>query len=138
MKLIQSGAGSAFSGWTVSTDAYTEHDRRHAILRSFSNSGSGDSRITAESIRPVLEGFLRVAFPEHYPPERLLSRFVRLCDEKVGMADEILDPAAIQELREIAEYANRFHHDTNPAWQTEVVNDRALLGWVNRALAFAR
>jgi hypothetical protein len=29
-------------------------------------------------------------------------------------------------LSELTEYANRLHHDTNPAWETEVINDTEL------------
>jgi hypothetical protein len=36
------------------------------------------------------------------------------------------------------EYANGFHHDTNPACETEVINDAQLRGFVERALAFTR
>ncbi len=41
------------------------------------------------------------------------------------------------ELHDLVEYGNRFHHDTNPAYQTEVINDGELQGFVGRALAFA-
>ena len=44
----------------------------------------------------------------------------------------------IQELRDLTEYANRFHHDTNPAWETEMINDAELKGFVERALNFAK
>ena len=37
---------------------------------------------------------------------------------------------------DIVEYGNRFHHDTNPAWQTEEINSTELLGFVQRTLAF--
>ena len=50
----------------------------------------------------------------------------------------MLDAEATQELGEIVEYANRFHHDTNPAWQTEVINDGELRGFAIRTLGFAK
>jgi hypothetical protein len=36
----------------------------------------------------------------------------------------------------MVEYANRFHHDTNPAWETEAINDGELRGFVEQALRF--
>ena len=33
-------------------------------------------------------------------------------------------------------YANRFHHDTNPAWQTVLINDAELVGYSERTLKF--
>ena len=43
-----------------------------------------------------------------------------------------------KKLDEIVEYANRFHHDTNPAWETEAINDAELRGFVERTLRFCR
>jgi hypothetical protein len=42
------------------------------------------------------------------------------------------------ELNDLREYANSFHHDTNPAWETEAINDAELQNFVRRTLAFAR
>ncbi len=42
------------------------------------------------------------------------------------------------ELANLVEYANRFHHDTNPAYETAVVNDGELHGFASRTLAFAK
>jgi hypothetical protein len=43
-----------------------------------------------------------------------------------------------RELDDILTYANKFHHETNMAYQTEVVNDGELVGFVHRTLAFTR
>jgi hypothetical protein len=46
--------------------------------------------------------------------------------------------ADIIELRDLLDYANRFHHDTNAAWETETINDQELLDFSMRTLTFAR
>lgn len=138
LEIVRDGNGSTVRPWDVAQDSVTEHDRRHARLRDYVTSGNGDQRETARAIRPHLEAFLRVACPEHFPPGKLLGPFLGLCRQRVGQADEVLDGATTQELRELVEYANRFHHDTNPAWETEVINDAELRSFVDRALAFAR
>jgi hypothetical protein len=56
----------------------------------------------------------------------------------VGTAGEILDAADIEELRELTEYANLFHHDSNPAYQTAQINDGELNGFVRRIMLFTR
>jgi wobble nucleotide-excising tRNase len=138
LEIVRSGDGSTIRAWDVAQDSVTEHDRRHALFREFLQSGSGDRRDVARAIRPHLEAYLRVACPEHFPPGALLGPFVARCRQRVGQADEILDATATQELEELKEYANRFHHDTNPAWETEVINDGELRGFVDRTLRFAR
>ena len=71
-------------------------------------------------------------------PGTLVGPFLHVCEQRVGTPQEILDRATTQELRELVEYANRFHHDANPAWETETINDGELTGFVRRALNFAR
>ncbi len=138
LEMVRDGEGSTLQLWDVDQDSITEHDRRHMRLREFVESGTGDRRELARDIRPHLEAFLRVACPEHCRPGTLLGLFLSLCRQRVGQPNEILDQTATQELGELTEYANRFHHDTNPAWETEVVNDAELRSFVERALAFAR
>ena len=87
------------------------------------NWGMPNTREVAKAIRPVLEAFLRVAFPEHFPPGRLLGYFLDYCRQRVATPQEILNTQDTQELSNLLEYANRFHHDTNAAWETETIND---------------
>jgi len=138
LEVVRDGAGSTLRVWDVAQDSITEHDRRHARLREFLASSAGDMREVARSIRPHLEAFLRVACPEPFVPGTLLGPFRNLCRQRQGTPQQILDQQAIQELDEIVEYANRFHHDTNPAWETEAINDGELRGFVERTLTFCR
>lgn len=138
LELIRQGQGSELREWDVTRECVSEHDRRHTLLREYVQGNGGNSRTVAEAIRPLLESFLRVACPEHFPPGTLPGPFRGLCEQRVGTPQEILDQHHVEELRDIIEYSNRFHHDTNAAWQTEVVNDIELLGFVTRTLAFAK
>jgi wobble nucleotide-excising tRNase len=137
LQIVREGTGSTIGAWDVGQDATTEYDRRHALLRNYRTAGSGNIRDVAEAIRPVLEGFVRVARPEHFPPGSLLGPFLGVCDQRVGSAaTEVLGAGDIRTLRELLEYSNRFHHDTNRAWETETINDGELRGFVERALGF--
>jgi wobble nucleotide-excising tRNase len=140
LKIERDTTGSTIVLWDVDDDSVTEHDRRHAALRSYFTDGpNNNSREVAEDLRLVLEGFLRVASPEHFPQgQRVLGRFVALCEQRRGTTDEILNASDTQELHDLVEYANRFHHDTNPAWDTQDINDEELRGFVGRVLGFAK
>jgi len=85
-----------------------------------------------------LEAFLRVAFPEYFPPGGTAGQFAGLCQQRVGHGNMILSASDTQELLDVLEYANRFHHDTNPAWQNEDINDGELRVFVERTLNFAK
>ncbi len=135
--VARDASGSMLAAWNVDQDSVTEHDRRHGVLREYLQSGGTNAREVAESIRPVLEAFLRVASPEHFPSGSLLGQFRDKCRRNVGTPQQILDAALVNELHDLTEYANRFHHDTNTAEATEIINDGELTGFVDRALKFA-
>lgn len=136
--VVRDGTGSTIQSWDVDQDSITEQDRRHTLLRGYLMGSPVNVREVARSIRPLLEAFLRVAYPDTFPPGTLLGSFRVNCDKRVGTADEILRAADIQELRDLTEFSNRFHHDTNRASETETINDGELRGYVGRALRFAR
>jgi wobble nucleotide-excising tRNase len=138
MTVARDVSGSTLKPWNVDDDCVTEHDRRHMVLREFLAKGLGNPREVAHAIRPVLEAFARVAYAEHFPPGALLGPFRGVCEQRVGTPLEVLSQADIDELRDLTEYANRFHHDTNRAWETEVINDGELQGFVRRALKFTK
>jgi wobble nucleotide-excising tRNase len=136
LEVSRSGAGSTLRVWDVNHDCVTEHDRRHTLLREYLCSNTQNNREVARAIRPLVEAFLRVAYPEHFPPGRLLRPFQNVCEQRLGTPQQILNTNDTRELHDLVEYANRFHHDTNPAWETETINDTQLVGFVGRALDF--
>lgn len=138
LQVVRQGASSTFAAWDVNGDSETENDRRHEALRQFLANGGQNEREIATAIRPCLEAFFRVAYPEYFPPGSLLGPFRGICMQRVGSPQEVLSQGDIDELRDILDYANLFHHDTNPAWETEAINSTQLEGFVQRALTFAK
>jgi wobble nucleotide-excising tRNase len=138
LEVVRDGAGSTLQRWDVDQDCITEHDRRHARLRDYRAEGVGDEREVARDIRPHLEAYMRVASPEQFPPTQLLGPFINVCEQRAGTVNEVLNATRTRELKEILEYANKFHHDTNAAWETEIINQIELSGFVDRAMNFTR
>ena len=136
LEITYNGAVSTIGAWDVGQDSITEHDQRHPLLQGYVATGSGSEKEVAVAIRPHLEAFLRVACPGNFPPEKLLGPFIRDCRRQFGQPDEILNEATTQELDEIVEYANQFHHDTNPAWAAVAINGTELRSFVQRSLNF--
>ena len=99
---------------------------------------AADERAVAAALRPILESFMRVAYPASFPPGTLLGPFIGVCNQRKGTAAQILSESDIQELKDLLEYANKFHHDTNPAWETEAINDRELQHFCDRTVKFAK
>jgi wobble nucleotide-excising tRNase len=137
-KIERDGNGSTLAQWDVNQDAITEHDRRTELFNNYRLNGpAGNSRDVAVAVRPHLEAYLRVACPATFPPGTLLGNFLDRCRQVYGHGtQQILDQHHMDELFDLKEYSNLYHHDTNAAWETEVVNDGELLGFVGRLLSF--
>lgn len=138
LRVNRAAVGSEIAVWDVRSDSISEHDKRHELVRAYLQvADPAREREVAQALRPILESFMRVGYPEHFPPGTLLGPFIGICDQRVGGANEILSAADIAELRSLLTYANRFHHDTNPAWQTAAINDAELSDFAQRTLIFA-
>ena len=139
LEIIRSNDESSLVPWDVSADALTEHDRRHRAFHDYLHNGTGNEREVARDLRHHLEGYLRVLFPDEFPPGSSLGgRFVDKCRQRIGQTSQMLDQARLQELTDILEYAHKFHHDTNQAWQSESINSSELQGYVEDVLEFVR
>jgi wobble nucleotide-excising tRNase len=131
---------STIDGWNVDADLVTEYDRRHETLRTYQQAGvpaGRNLRDIAVDIRPMLEYFCRVAYPEHYPRGGVLGNFRDKCQTRLGEGTPIMAEVDMLELRDLTDYGNLFHHDSNPqGYLTVVVTDAQLRGFVQRVLAF--
>ena len=140
LEIARCPTGSTIRPWNIHDAAITEYDRRHRVLCSYVNGEMHYPREIAQSLRPTIEGYLRVVCTEHFPPGSLLGPFLEQARRSLAGTTPILSAADVQELNDMKEYANRFHHDTNPAWDEEVanINEAQLVGFVQRVLAFTR
>ena len=138
LEIARNGNESTIRPWDASQDSITEHDQRFHLLQGYVVNQSGDTKEIAAAIRFYLEGYFRAVCPGNFPPGKSLGQFAQECKQKLGGEKELVNQETIAELEHILEYANRFHHNTNPAWQSESINPTELLGFVKRTLSLAR
>lgn len=137
LRINRDGTGSTFSAWDVHQDCITEHDRRHALVSDYIRAANAaNERAVAQALRPILEAYLRVAYPTEFPPGTMLGPFIGIARQWLGGPGQFMAAADIDELDRLRTYANRFHHDSNPAWQTAAINDQELAGFAERTLRF--
>ena len=137
LQINRAESGSEIIAWDVRNDSISEHDKRHKLVREYvAAANPGQEREVAQSLRPMLEAFLRVAYPEHFPPKTVIGRFLNKCREQLGADSEILSGEDYNELNELKDFSNRFHHDGDPAWQNEIINERELTRYAKRVLRF--
>ncbi|MXP47445.1 AAA family ATPase [Altererythrobacter luteolus] len=139
LRIARAAVGSIIEAWDVNHDSITEHDHRFARAMAYvQNADPAQERTVAADLRYMIEAFLRVAYANHFPPGSMVGRFWTLCDQRIGTANQILSLADTEELRAILDFANRYHHDTNPTYQTEDINDAELVNFASRTLTFIR
>lgn len=139
LQVRRSGSGSTLAAWNVNAEMMTEHDRRYATAAAYLQQADPTmERRVAESLRPMLEAFCRVAYPPNFTPGTKLGQFHQRCVLSAGTPQEIMCAVNAQELRALLDYVNRYHHDTNDAYATELINDTELTDFTRRTLAFIR
>lgn len=139
MRVTRDGAGSTLAPWDVRQDCITEHDKRHEMVTRYLQAANpAEERMVAIALRFILEAFARVAYPAVFQPGGLLGHFIGICQQRANTTEQILCQADIDELRDLLAFANLFHHDSNPAWAAQAINDQALTQFAQRTLAFAR
>ena len=139
LEIVRKGQASTLVGWDITDEIMTEHDRRHKELTQFLAGGGSPMVDIARSLRPHLESYLRVTCPSVMEPGHSLGKwFLEKCLDSVGLSEEIMSKERLQELADLTEFAAKFHHDTNPAWQSETISDSELRPFVQRTLKFTR
>jgi wobble nucleotide-excising tRNase len=138
LELFRDANGTGLRDWDATEEIITEHDNRHAALREYLQANNGTPRDVAEGLRPILERFLRVAYPEFFGPGDRLPQFIARCESAINSGAPILSGGDLEELADLREYANRFHHDTNTGASSEVINDAELVQYGRRVFNFAR
>ena len=137
LEIAPNGNESTIRHWNPSEDSLTNHDRRYLILRGYADNQIGEMNEVAPAIRLYLERYFRATCPGQFPPGKLLGQFVEECRRRIGCSDEVIDQQTISELKNILEYANRFHHDTNPDWRSVTTTPIELSGFIKRTLSLA-
>ncbi len=129
---------SEIVSWDVSSDSITEYDKCHKTLRGYVEEDTKDKTHVGQCLRHVMEKYLRITFPDHCFAGTSLGNFKNHVENLLRNRQRIMSDVDLHELIDITEYANRFHHDTNHACQTEEINDNELLGFVKRVLNFVK
>ncbi|KAA0213816.1 MAG: hypothetical protein DYG94_11505 [Leptolyngbya sp. PLA3] len=128
--------GSTIAAWDIESEKLGRHDKRHALLTEYVTNGTGDRLKVAQSIRPHLERYLRVACPDKFRDGEMLRDFRNRARTAQQNGAPIISAAKFTELDQLVEFSNDFHHDTNPAADAATVTDGQLRPYVKRALAF--
>jgi wobble nucleotide-excising tRNase len=110
-------------------DDYFEN---YNILHKYLHYNDGIPRLVVRSIRPLLEGYLRMKLPKEFKPKEWLGDMIGKIrnaptGSQLGVAKEILD-----DLDAINDFSKRYHHDEGAEVEGEPIDDGELQTFISR------
>ncbi len=134
LRLYRSGNNTMLGECDIEAETQSTYHRNYSVLLNFYRDRTGDLLGVARSIRPFLEGMLRVHFPGHFLPNEWLGNFIekiRNASNTDGLQHAKADFA---EIELINDYSKKYHHDQNPNADSEQLSPDELHGFVKRTL----
>ena len=129
-----SGTGTLLLEWDIENETRGEYAKVHRMLWSYYYDGHGERRTITQSIRPLLEKYLRMKLPNAFGDREWLGDFIK----KIREADiaSPLDAAKVilPELEAINDFSKKYHHAQNANADTEPIDDGELQSFVKRTL----
>lgn len=113
LRINRAAIGSEIALWDVRNDSISEYDKRHELIRAYLQvADPAKEREVAQALRPILEAFMRVA----YPANRSYAQILELptfghSDNHAGL--QVCDLICSAPLYPIACYAYRTGHVAN-------------------------
>lgn len=137
LRIAVNGSHSEIIDWDVEEDTASEYFKRCATLLRCMNGTKGvDLTAAAGSIRPVLEGNLRMRFPADLPTGKWLGELIEaIRDAPVGSNLEGAKKH-LAELIALNTYSKRYHHDGTPGVVIPVPPLAELQAYCRRTLEF--
>jgi wobble nucleotide-excising tRNase len=136
-QFVRMGNGTTVGEWDIVRETTGEYAKKHRVLWDYRHNSARigvSSREVAQTIRPVLEEYLRLKLPHSFADNEWLGDFIA----KIRNAPDT-DPAAaakciVERVALINEYSKRYHHGSNPGADTETVDEAELLTYVEQTL----
>jgi wobble nucleotide-excising tRNase len=108
----------------------------YRVLKGYLENGTrGRLESIARCIRPVLEGNLKVRFPDSFTNNEWLGDYIGKIRNAEGSDVLFGIRPKLTELTQVNEYSKQFHHDTNPdGWKSVTTSDVELTSFARRTL----
>jgi wobble nucleotide-excising tRNase len=136
LRIARKGGTHTLHAWEIDKECMPQAHKDYFVLCRFMDDGrpdGGDLVTVARSIRPYVEGYLRLKFPDRFASGKMLGAFIKMVREApTGDELKMIEPR-IAELEDINGFARRFPHD-NPGQTT----DAEVETYVRKAFGFVR
>ena len=106
----------------------------HGILAEYRDHGGGERRLVAQTIRPLLESYLRLKLPREFGDREWLGDFIKKIREADPASPADAAKGILEEIEAVNDFSKRYHHNTNTTADTEPIDDGELESYVTRTL----
>jgi wobble nucleotide-excising tRNase len=133
LQLRRMGQDTIITEWDIEHETKPNYMQQHAILKDYVLDGKGQPQQVSQTIRPIMEEYLRLTFPNQFAATEWLGDFIK----KIREADEssVLKTAQghLEQIEAINDYSKGFHHagTTNA---DEPIDDAELVSYCKRVL----
>ena len=138
IQIVRKDFGSNIEDWDIRYDMKSNYSKSHKLVRDFIDGHSYAKKRVKEvnnALRIIIEGYLSIVFVEYFKPSRPLGDFVNLCVKREKKGCAILSKSDLEELKILKNYANDFHHDTDPL-EIEIFNETEFLDFAKCTINF--
>lgn len=106
----------------------------HGVLAAYRDEGSGDRRHVAQTVRPLLENYLRMKLPREFGDTEWLRTFITKIRDADDSSPLNAAKSILEEVEEINDFSKKDHHNSYSAADTEPIDDGELESYVKRTL----
>lgn len=110
LQLRRMGRDTIITEWDIEHETKPNYLQQHALLKEYVTDGKAKPEQVAKTIRPLMEEYLRLTFPNQFSSTEWLGDFIR----KIREADDssILKTAQghLSEIEDINDFSKGFHH----------------------------
>ncbi|MBI2165136.1 MAG: AAA family ATPase [Chloroflexi bacterium] len=125
---------SVFADCPIDEICESDYYRNYRLVDEYVTSGALDERTVATALRPLLEGYYHRKFPRLIPRNLTLGQIIGFFERAPAAIPLPHSASVIKELKEVNEYAGKFHHDTKLQADTIPIVDAELTGFAKRVL----
>jgi wobble nucleotide-excising tRNase len=133
-QFFRMGDGTTVGEWDVERETLPEYSKKHKILWDYAYGGKGSALEIAQTIRPVLEEYLRLKLPRSFADNEWLGEFMAKIRGAQPTDPLVAAQTILSRIELINEYSKRFHHSSTRAADTAVVDESELLTYVQQTL----
>lgn len=133
-QFFRMGQATTVGEWDVEKETLPEYSKKHKILWDYCYQSKGSPLEVAQTIRPLLEEYLRLKLPRSFSDTEWLGDFIAKIraaapNDPLAAAQPILP-----KIEFINDYSKRFHHSSSLPAATAVTNESELLTYVTETL----